>query len=269
MNEILQYSLLGLIQGITEPIPVSSSGHLLIFKKLFQMNALNDLNFEIIVNFGSLLAIIFLYRKTIWKIIKGFFMYIKTKEEKYKSNFKYTLLIIIGTIPAGILGIIFKDEIEKLSSNIKLIGIALLITSIALFIVRKLDGKKNNKEITWIDAIKIGLFQAVALIPGISRSGSTIVGGLLSDLKKDTAVTFSFMLYIPISLATMVLGVKDLINTPNISNLFLPYGIALIIATIATYFSLKIFINIVKKNKLIYFVIYCLVVGTLTLLFLK
>ena len=204
----------------------------------------------------------------IWKLIKEFFLYLKTKEEKYKASFKYAWLIVIATIPAGLLGFIFKDKIELISGNVKYVGAALLITALALFIVRKLDGKKNEKEITYGDAIKVGLFQAVALLPGISRSGSTIVGGLLSDLKKDTAVNFSFMLYIPISIATMILGVADLIKTPNVGNYLLPYGLGMIISAVITYFSAKIFINIVKQKKLIYFVIYCLVVGTLVLLFL-
>ena len=268
MKNLLEYLLLGLIQGLTEPLPISSSGHLLIFKKLFKMNALNDLNFEIIVNFGSLLAIIFLYRKMIWKLIKEFILYIKTKDEKYKSSFKYAWLVVIATIPAGILGLLFKDKIELISNNVKYVGLALLVTSLALFVVRKLDGKKDAKDITFVDAVKVGLFQAVALLPGISRSGSTIVGGLLSDFKKDTAVNFSFILYIPISLATMVLGVSDLIKTPNISEYIMPYTLGAIISCIVTYFSAKVFINIVKNKKLIYFVIYCLVVGTLVLLFL-
>jgi len=267
VKEIIRYSILGFIQGITEPIPISSSGHILIFKELFNINVA-DLNFEIIVNFGSLIAIIFLYRKMLGALIKDFFLFIKTKKEEYKTNFKYCLLVVIGTIPAGLLGFIFKSKIEMLSSNIKIIGIALLVTALALFVVRKVDGIKKQKDLSYFDALKVGLFQAVALLPGISRSGSTIVGGLLSDIEKNTAVNFSFILYIPISLATMVLGVKDLIKTPNLSSYLLPYGIAMLISAVVTYFSARIFINIVKKNKLIYFVIYCLIVGTLVFLFL-
>lgn len=265
---LLKYIFLGALQGFTEPLPISSSGHLVIFKNLIKMDVLNDLNFEIIVNFGSLLAILFLYRKTIIKLIKEFFLYIKTKNNKYKQSFKYCLLIVIGTIPAGLIGIIFKSQIDKLSKYVKLIGIALLITAVALFIVRKKDGTKEEKDITYLDALKIGLFQAVALLPGISRSGSTIVGGLLSNLKKDTAVTFSFMLYIPISLATLVLGITDLITAPNLSELACPYFISMIVSAIVTYFSAKLFLDIIKKKKLIYFVYYCIVVGTLVIIFM-
>ena len=265
--EIIKYIILGIVQGFTEPLPISSSGHLLIFKNLFNLN-LGDLNFEIITNFGSLLAILFLYRKKIIKIIKEFFLYIKTKEKKYYSNFKYALLIVVGTIPAGILGLLFKDKIELISSNVKYVGIALLITALALFIVKNINGKKDDSDITYKDAIKVGLFQAIALLPGISRSGATLTGALLCDIKKDKALDFSFMLYIPISLATMVLGVSDLVSSPDVKSLILPYFLGFLFSMIVTYFALKLFIDIVKKNKLIYFVIYCLIVGTLVILFL-
>lgn len=267
--DLIKYIILGAIQGFTEPLPISSSGHLVIFKNLMDANgALGDLNFEIVVNFGSLLAVLFIYREMIINLIKDFFKYIKTKEKKYYSNFKYCLLIVIGTIPAGILGILFKDKIEVISSNVKFIGIALLVTALALFVVRNISGKKSSDEISYVDGLKIGLFQAVALLPGISRSGSTIVGGLLSDLKKDVAFNFSFMLYIPISLATMVLGVKDLVSSPNLGELALPYVLGMIVSCVITYFSLRWFKKLVTDNKLIYFVIYCVIVGSLVILFL-
>ena len=268
MIELLKYVLLGIIQGFTEPIPVSSSGHLVIFKKLINSEALNDMNFEIIVNFGSLLAIVFFFRKDIIKLIKNFFTYLKTKEKKYKDDFKYCWLIVIGTIPAGLLGLIFKDQIDSISDNVKIIGIALLVTALFLYLIRNFKGKKEDNEITYKDAIKVGLCQAIALFPGISRSGATIVGGMLSRFKRDTAFKFSFMLYIPISCATLVLGIKDLLES-NISNtLLLYYLIGMIIAGIVTYFSTKLFQNIMKKGKLIWFVLYCLIVGALVIIFL-
>ena len=266
---ILQYVFLGVIQGFTEPIPVSSSGHLLIFKNLFNFDMLNDINFEIVVNFGSFIAICFLYRKEIIAVIKDFFMFIKTKNNEYKENYKYAWLIVIGTIPAGLFGIILKDKIDSISNNVKLVGIALLITALALFLIKDFKGKKDKKGITLFDGIIIGMFQVIALFPGISRSGSTIVGGMSRGLKRETAVNYSFMLYLPISLATMLLGVKDLIQTPNVSELMFPYLFGMIASCIITYFSAKWFINVMKKGKLGYFSIYCLIVGILVILFLE
>ncbi len=266
--KILQYVFLGVVQGFTEPIPISSSGHLLIIKELFNFDMLNDMNFEIVVNFGSFLAIVFLYRKEIFKIITDFFGFLKTKQSKYKENYKYAWLIVIGTIPAGIFGLLFKDKIDSLSDNVKIIGIALLITACALFLIKDMKGKKEKHEISYFDAFVVGLFQVIALFPGISRSGSTIVGAMTRDFKRETSVNYSFMLYLPISVATMILGVKDLVSSASLSSLILPYTLAMIASMIVTYFSAKWFINIMKKGKLGYFSIYCLVVGVLVILFL-
>jgi len=264
---LLKYILLGIVQGFTEPIPISSSGHLLIFKSLLNINT-NDINFEIIANFGSFIAITLIYKNEIINIIKDFFNYLKTKENKYKENYKYSWLIIIGCIPIGILGIILKNKIDLISNNIKLVGIALLITSLALYLIKDIDGNKGKKNITFLDAIIVGIFQIIALLPGISRSGSTIVGGMTRNLSKETAVNYSFMLYLPVSIATMFLGIIDLINTPNISNLIIPYLIGMIVSFIVTYITTKWFISIVKKGKLIYFSLYCLIVGLIVILFI-
>lgn len=258
--KIVKYVLLGFIQGFTEPLPISSSGHLKIFRCLFNDSVLNDLNFEIIVNLGSLIAIIFLYRKTIKRIIVDSILYLKTKNINYKNSFNYLIMIIIGTIPACIIGLLVKDIIEHYF-NIKLVSIALLITSLFLYLVKDKDGYK--KEIKIKDAVIIGLYQAVALIPGISRSGSTIVGCLNQDLEKETSVNYSFMLYIPISIATSILGLKDLLTSSN-KSLTMPYFISLIVSCIVTYFSTKLFIKIIKEKKLIIFSIYCLIVGLIT-----
>ncbi len=265
---LLIYIILGIIQGFTEPIPVSSSGHLVIFQNLFDLDALNDLNFAIFSNFGSLLAIIIVFRKDIAKLFLDFINYIKTRKDKYKSGFKYVLLIIIGTIPAGLCGLLFNDIIEENLSNVKYVGIALLVTALFLFLIRKLKGHKDDNKITIIDAIKIGLFQVVALLPGISRSGATIVGGMFSGLTREAAFKFSFMLYIPISFATMILGVKDVAESSIDFNLLISYILGAIAAAIVTFFSTKWFKNIMLKGKLIYFVYYCLIVGALVVLFL-
>lgn len=266
--KILMYLILGLIQGFTEPIPVSSSGHLVIFNAILDVEALKDLNFEIFVNFGSLIAILLFYRKEIISIIKDFFMYIKTKKKEYKENYNYAWLIVIATIPAGIIGFLFKDVIESIDS-VKIVGISLLITALMLFLVKDIRGTKDKSKMNIKDALVIGLFQVIALFPGISRSGSTLVGGMFRNLNRETAFKFSFMLYIPISFATMILGVKDIISSGNLSNLILPYTLGMIVAGIVTYYSIGWFKKLLEKGKLIYFVYYCIIVGILTILFIK
>lgn len=265
--KLIMYMILGLIQGFTEPIPVSSSGHLVIFNALLNVEELNDLNFEIFVNFGSFIAICFFYRKEIISIIKDFFMYIKTKDKKYEINYKYAWLIVIGTIPAGIVGFLAKDIIESIAS-VKIVGVSLLITAIMLFMVKDIKGEKEKKDMTFKDALIVGLFQVIALFPGISRSGSTLVGGMSRNLERETAFKYSFMLYLPISVATMLLGVLDVIENPISNTLIIPYIIGMITAGILTYFSIKWFKDIMQKGKLKYFVYYCLIAGIITILFI-
>lgn len=269
MIEIIEYIILGIIQGFTEPIPVSSSGHVMILNSLLNTNIDIEL-LAILTNFGSLIAIIYFYRDRIKNLFVDFFKHIKTDSKDTKDNFKYCLLLIIATIPAGVMGLVVTkfglfDALEK---QIKFVGATLLITAGFLFLIRNVKGKKDNNHITVKDAIIIGLFQVIALVPGISRSGATIVGGMFRNLKRDTAFDFSFLLYIPISVATTILGIKDLF-TGNLSVATMVYYlVATIIAGVVTYFATKWFKNVVKEGKLIYFVIYCLIVGTLVLLFL-
>ena len=270
---LIKFIFLGLIQGVIEAIPVSSSGHLLIFEKLVNLN-LNANQLEIlatITNLGSLIAVIILFRKDISNLIKSFFKYFKTGSKKYLIDTKYALYLIIATIPAGIMGIIVTKLglFDFLNENVKFIGLMLLVTGLFLFIIKDFKGSKNKDKITFKDAIIVGLFQVIALIPGISRSGSTIVGSMFRKLDRETAFNFSFLLYIPISIATSILGIKDILEMNDSIIIYLGYFMAMVVAFIGTYFSLKIFKKIMVNGKLIYFVWYCLIVGTSVILFLR
>lgn len=265
---IIKHIILGIIQGITEPIPVSSSGHLVILGSLFNTE-FNDLNFEIMINFGSMIAIVYFLRKELIKTISGGIKYVFNKEKIYKPDFNYIMLLIVGTIPVGIAGFLLKEKIEnQFVLNAKLVGLCLLITALFLYLIRNFKGTKNDNKITFKDAIAIGTFQTIALIPGISRSGSTLVGGMLRDLKRDAALKFSFFLYIPVSLGSFILGISDIINNNQLATIWLPYTLATIVSAIVTYYAVKFFFKLTIRGKLIYFVYYCLIVGTLTLLFL-
>lgn len=266
MIELLKYVLLGFIQGMTETIPVSSSGHLMIFKKIIDL----DVDFDtiaILTNFGSLIAIIILFRKDIKELIVSFFKYLSTKDKKYKEGYKYCWLIVVGCIPAGIAGLIVSklDLLDKIDNNVKIVGISLIITAILLFIIRNFKGKKDDNNISFKDALIIGCFQIIGLFPGISRSGSTIVGGMTRRLKRDTAFKYSFMLYIPMSVAAMALEITDL----NISkDLIIHYVLAILTSLVVTFLVTKWFRKIVNEGRLIYFTLYCLIVGILVILFL-
>jgi len=268
---LIEYIIFGIIQGLTEPLPISSSGHLVLIKNLFNTNLFSDLNFEIVLNFGSFLAILIIFWKDILKLIQGFFGYIIKKKErqKYSNDFKYCMLIIIGSIPVGIAGIFLKDKIESLLSGIQVLGIAFLITALALFIVRNSKGTKEDKDITYKDAIIIGLMQMIALFPGISRSGTVLVGCLLCGLSREASLKYTFMLYFPVSVASMGLGLLDMIEAGNFTNLLLPYTCGLIASGIVTYFSYQWLSNWVKKGKLWKFSIYCLILGIFVLIYFR
>ncbi len=273
----IYYILLGIVQGVVEALPVSSSGHLLVFNDLltnylgFKSVALSNTELlAIITNFGSLVAVVILYWDKIISIIKDFFGYFKTKSKKQEANYKYGWYIILATIPAGIIGFIISklNVFDAISNNIKIIGITLIITGIFLFLIRKANGKKTEKDMTLKDAMSVGLFQVLGLLPGISRSGSTIVGGLYKGLDRQTAFDFSFMLYIPISCATTLLGLKDLFGSNLTSNEIMFFMMSAVVAGVFTYFSVKWFRKVIKKGKLIYFSIYCFIAGLLIILFL-
>lgn len=267
--ETLKYIFLGFIQGFTESLPISSSGHLLIFKTLMDVNVDFD-TLAILTNVGSLVAILILFRKDLLELIKSFFGFITTKQEKYKRDFRYCLLIMIGCIPAGITGLLVKklNILDAIEGNVKIVGISLIITAILLYIIRNFNGKKEKKDLTIKDALKVGMFQIIGVLPGISRSGSTIVGGMFSNLKRDTAFVFSFMLYIPMSIAALLLEIKDLIGTTISSTLWLYYIVATIMAGILTFLTTKWFRKIVNEGKLGYFSMYCILVGILVIIFL-
>lgn len=276
MLALIEYILLGILQGITEPIPVSSSGHLLILQTILEKFSQNiNIDFSILAtmtNFGSLIAIVVIYWNDITKLVKSFFAYLLNKNRKkdVKEDFSYCLKIIIATIPAGVAGIIATklNLLNTLEENVKFVGFMLLLTAIFLFLIKDFKGSKDKDKITFMDAFVIGICQMIAIIPGLSRSGATIVGGMYRKLKRTTAFDFSFILYIPISLATSILGIKDLLAVSVSSSTWILYLIATILAGIFTYIFTKWFSKIVKEGKLIYFSVYCVILGLIVILFI-
>ena len=195
---ILKYLFLGALQGFTEPIPISSSGHLVITQYLFGMK-IEGLSFEMFVNTASLLAVFVIYKEDIKRLISSSSLFLFKKDKAKKQDFQFVLYLVIGTIPAGVIGVVFNDYIEDQLKGIYTVGCSLIITAIALFMIRNLEGSKGDSQITWKDALLVGLGQAAALIPGISRSGATILTAMLIGMKQESALRFSFLLYIPVS----------------------------------------------------------------------
>ncbi len=260
---LLKYIFLGIIQGFTEPLPISSSGHLVIFQELFNLS-IEGINFEIIVNTGSLIAIVIIFYKDIVSLVKNSFLYLFKKQNKFKKDFLYVVMLVIAVIPAGLVGFIFKDSFDTISDNLWVVGISLLITALALSLVGKAAVENTFEELTFIDALVIGLFQVFALIPGISRSGSTMVGGLSRKIKFEDAMKFSFLLYIPISIAASLLSILDLSGSED--TFIAGYVGAFLVSIITTYFAVKWFFKMVRKGNLKYFSFYCFTVGTIVII---
>ncbi|WP_058308150.1 undecaprenyl-diphosphate phosphatase [Gracilibacillus massiliensis] len=266
---LIKYLFLGLLQGFTEPIPISSSGHLVMAKDLFGLTGIDNLSFEVLVNFGSLIAVLIIYGKDIIKIAKNGINYIITKNKEYHDDFMFIIYLVVATIPAAVIGLLFEDIIaDTFAGNAKMVGITLFITGIALWIIRNLRGDKNDGALTFKDAIIVGLAQAVALVPGISRSGATIVAAMLLGMKQETALRFSFLMFIPVSVGTMALSVGDVVRDEGFNTMWIPYLIAFIAALIATYYSLRWFMNVMAKGNLKYFAFYCFIVGIIAFLLL-
>lgn len=263
---LLKFIFLGFVQGFTEPIPVSSSGHVVIIKDLFGIYT-TGLSFEIIVNFGSLIAIMVVYRHDILTLFKESINYLIKREKAYYSSFKFTCLLILSTAITGMIGLSLEQFISDELMKPVFVGIALLITAFFVWLIRNLYGTKENEQVTMRDAIIIGMAQACALIPGISRSGTTIVAAMLLGLKRETALRYSFLLYIPISIGITLMSFGDIVQDPIFKENFIPYVVAFLTAIITTYFALKWFMNVMIKGKLIIFTYYCLIVGSAVIIY--
>ena len=258
----LQALILGLIQGLTEYLPVSSSGHLAIGSFLFGINGEDNLAFTIVVHVATVLStFVILWSEIDW-IFRGLFKF------KMNDETKYFLNIVVSMIPIGIVGVFFKDTVEDIfGSGLLIVGCMLLLT--ALLLTFSYFAKPRVKEnISWKDALIIGLAQACAVMPGLSRSGSTIATGLMLGNKKEKMAQFSFLMVIPPILGEALLDVIKMAKGHN------PFGdvstIALVVGFVAAFVSgcmaCKWMINIVKKGKLIYFGIYCAIAGAVTII---
>lgn len=250
--------ILGIIQGLTEFLPVSSSGHLEIGHRLFGQNEYTEnITFAIVVHGATVLSTIFVFYREIVDLLRGFF------KIKWNWETKYIVKIAISMIPVSILGLFFMDEIDKLfTGDMHMVGAMLMVT--ALLLTFSYFTKPKDKEVTYFKSFIIGIAQAIAVIPGISRSGSTIATGLLLGVKRENAAKFSFlMVLVPIILA----NVKDVIGTDLTEQRInaMPLIIGFVSAFISGLLACKWMLRIVKKGKLIYFAIYCAVVGVLAL----
>jgi len=245
----------GIIQGLTEFLPVSSSGHLHISHGLFNSETSISLSFTVFLHLFSLFAVLIIFRKVIFNIIKGIFKAIK--EKKLNEDFELGMMVIVGTIPTAIIGLLFEDYFEATFSSPLIVSIILFFNGVILY-SSKFFQQKDGK-LTYKKALIIGFVQGLAITPGISRSGSTISVAILLGVNREKAGVFSFLLSIPAILGAVVLGYKGFLSiTADEFYIFLTGGM---LAFIVGLFSLVILLKLIKKGSFYYFAYYCFAVS--------
>lgn len=298
---LLEAIFMGIIQGLTEFLPVSSSGHLAIFKNIFGIETETGIFFDVLLHFGTLAAVCIVFYKDVVRLIaEGFYILKhgcinlaiffhncflrwknilrKDRQPEEKLDFgvyhplagtsyrKFVLLIIVSTIPTGIIGVIGKDVVEMASNLLLVPGICLLITAALLFIADNVkSGEKLPKDITYSNAFLIGIVQGIATLPGISRSGATITACLLSGFQRSFAVKYSFLMSIPAILGAMLLELADFSAAAIPSAELAFYIIGAVISAVVGYVCIKLMLAVVRKKKFKFFAVYCMVIGLISI----
>ena len=262
----LQAFILGIVQGLTEFLPVSSSGHLAIGKAILGIEPAGDLMFEVTVHTATVLSTIFVFRKQIWKLLCGLFKF------KYNDETDYIAKLVVSMIPVLIVGVFFKDWVEAAFGSMLVVGLALVVTAMLLTFSdwkakRVVEVKEYRNGISFWQALVVGVGQAFAVIPGLSRSGTTISTGLLCGVKRESMAQFSFLMVLVPILGEMFL---DIVGGDFAASSVgvLPLIIGFIAAFFSGLFACKVMIALVRKAQLKWFGLYCAIVGLLVLIFL-
>lgn len=272
MSETLKAIILGIVQGLSEFLPISSSGHLVLAEEMLKFHP-PGMAFEVFVHFGTLFAVVIVFWKDVWGMIRwlpgvpGFIMNglrIREENDRYRAMSFY---IVVATIPAAIVGLFFKDNIEHLFNSPQFVLGALLVTALIMWSSRYTIESSRFFNLPF--AVLIGIAQAFAIIPGISRSGSTIVAALWLGVKRETAAKFSFLLSIPVILGASILEFKHLYEAPPPADQILNLVLATIAAAVSGYFAIILLLEIIRKQKLEWFGVYCAIVGVIGLLYLS
>ncbi len=272
----IQAIIMGLVQGLAEFLPVSSSGHLVLSKFILGAELGTSALFEILLHVGTLLAVFVFYWKDVLNLIKeglllikdSFLFVFKRKKFDLYLERKMVVFIIVASIPTAILGLLMEAFLEDLFlSSVVAVGFALLVTGTMLMLIRKMPkSDKTLEEMKGRDAFTIGLVQGIATIPGISRSGSTVTAGLFCGLDKEFAFRFSFLMSIPAILGAAVLKMMD-VNIADLTANAGPYAVGMIVAAVVGYASIRWLKNLIQKDQFHYFGYYCLAVGLISIVY--
>ena len=266
---VIQAIILGIVQGLTEFLPVSSSAHLVLVPFLlnWKLDPTQAFVFDVLVQLGTLAAVLAYFWKDLLAILRSWVAGIRSRQPFAEADSRLGWLVILATIPAGLAGLLLKDKVEAAFSDPKLTAVMLFITAVLLTLSEVLSKKtRDTAQLGWLDSLIIGVFQAISIFPGISRSGATISGGLFRGLKRQDAARFSFLLSIPIMTAAGVMALKDLFAVPGLAS-FLPLVIVgFVIAGVVGYFVIRWFLAFLKTRSMLPFALYCGLLSVLVLL---
>jgi len=260
--------LLGIVQGMAEFLPISSSGHLTLMQAIidFEQYNINAVAFDLVLHLGTLVAVVIAFRKDVWMLIRGFFGWVGDGfKVKNLPERRLVILILIATLPL-VIGALVEGYVEEAFHSTLFVGIALCFTAVMLWVAtRHSGGRKTEADARYGDALKVGLMQLIALFPGVSRSGSTICGGLFSGFHKDFAVRFGFLMSIPAVCGAVVFKLPDLIDAGLGGEMLLPCIVGFVTSALFGYLAIFTVKLLVKKNSFQWFGVYCLTVGLLTI----
>ena len=246
--------ILGIVQGLTEFLPVSSSGHLVLSAKLLGVTS-NDITFEIVVHLATLLAVLIYFRRPIFNLVLSIFRPHMIEERKM------ILFLVIGTIPAGLIGVLFKDFFERAFDNPFMAAVFLLLTGVILLSTRFVPS--GEKKVTGVRSLIVGCGQALAILPGVSRSGSTISAALLLGVKPEVAAEFSFLLAIPAIGGAAILQYEELLALEP--GLLAPYAVGFVTAFVFALFAVYAVLSVIRRGRFDYFAYYCFAAGAVGL----
>jgi undecaprenyl-diphosphatase len=266
--------ILGLIQGLSEFLPISSSGHLAVLQHFFGIEGENVLTFAVLLHLGTLISLIAVYYKVIWELILELLAVIKDilsgkgLQINKNTNRKLGVMIIAASIPTGIIAMLFNDLFAGLYNSLPAIGVSLLLTGCFLWQAERMNQKgKNVGEAKYRDALFVGLCQGIAIIPGISRSGATIVGSLFSGLNREFAVQFAFLISVPAILGAALLEIPEAFAEGFAEEMLLPIVAGVAAAAISGYIAIRTMIRVVCNKKLYIFSLYTWIAGSLLLIY--
>jgi undecaprenyl-diphosphatase len=253
---LLEAIILGIVQGLTEFLPVSSSGHIELVKAIFGEEIPESMTMTVVLHFATALSTCVIFRKDISEVIHGLFQFKNNKE------FQFAIKIILSMIPAALVGIMYDDFIESFFlGNVLLVGVMLLLTGALLFVADR--AKTTDKEVSFTNSILIGVAQMIAILPGISRSGATISTSVLLGIDREKAARFSFLMVVPLIFGKIAKDLLDITKSDTVmtSLEYMPYVVGFSFAFITGLFACKWMIKLVKNSKLTYFSIYCFIAG--------